>query len=165
MLVDSIILMISLGALFTGFRRGFLRSLLSTLGYIGGGVLGLWIALRYSEKIESDVYRIGVIVLAIFVAGEMGRRVFGAMAKYFRTRILWAPLKFIDSLAGSALELARTALITYLVISILLWSPWPSVRSAINESSIYPRVAKELPVPAKQLRSEIEKRLSLTLPT
>ncbi len=164
MLVDAIILLIGLGAVITGFRRGFLHSLLSTVGYIGGGILGLAVALHYSQKIENDIYRIAVIVLAIFVAGEFGRRTFGLLAKYFRTRILWSPLKFIDSIAGTALELVRTAIITYLVISVLLWSPWASVRSAINESTIYPRIAKKLPSPINQLRSEIEKRLSLTLP-
>ena len=153
MVVDALIVLVALGAVVTGFRRGFLHSLLSTVGYIGGGILGLAISLHYSERIENDIYRIGAIVLAIFLFGEIGRRVLGLLAKYFRTRILWAPLKFIDSLAGVALELARTTLITYLVISVLLWSPWAGVRSAINESSVYSRISKELPNPAKQLRN------------
>lgn len=163
MLVDAAIVLIAIGAVITGYRRGFLHALLSTVGYIGGGILGLAIALKYSGQVENDIYRIGVIVMAIFVAGEIGRRIFGMLAKYFRTRILWAPLKFVDSLAGVALEVVRTTVVAYLVISVLLWSPWTSVRSAISESTIYPRIAKELPTPIRQLRSEIEKRLSLTL--
>jgi uncharacterized membrane protein required for colicin V production len=164
MVVDVILILIALGAVFTGFRRGFLQTLLTTVGYIGGGVLGLALALHFAAQVHSDINRIGAILLSIFLMAEIGRRVLGLLANYFRTRILWAPLKFVDSLAGVVLELLRATLISYLVISVLVWSPWTSVRTAVQESTIYPRITKQLPEPIKQLRSEIEKRLSLNLP-
>lgn len=164
MLVDAAIVLITLGAIFTGFRRGFLQTLLTTVGYIGGGVLGLALALHFAPDVHSDINRIGAILLSIFLMAEIGRRILGLLAHYFRTRILWAPLRFIDSLAGVGLELIRAIFITYLVISVLLWSPWTSVRTAVQESTIYPKITKQLPTPVNQLRKEIEKRLSLNLP-
>jgi uncharacterized membrane protein required for colicin V production len=164
MLVDVILVLIAFGAVFTGFRRGFLQTLLTTVGYIGGGVLGLTLALHFASQVHSEINRIGAILLSIFLMAEIGRRVLGLLANYFRTRILWAPLKFIDSLAGVVLELVRATLITYLVISVLVWSPWSSVRAAVRESTIYPKITKHLPTPVKQLRSQIEKRLNINLP-
>ncbi|MCX6431010.1 MAG: CvpA family protein [Actinobacteria bacterium] len=164
MVIDVILVLIAVSAVFTGFRRGFLQTLLTTLGYIGGGVLGLALSLHFASQVHSNVNRIGAVILSIFLMAEIGRRVFGLLAKYFRTRILWSPLKFLDSLAGVVLELVRAILISFLIISVLLWSPWTPVRSAVRESTIYPKIAKQLPTPIKQLRSEIEKRLSISLP-
>ncbi len=163
MLIDVLLILIAIGSVFTGFRRGFLQTLLTTVGYIGGGVLGLALALHFAAQVHSQINRIGAILLSIFLMAEIGRRVFGKLANFFRTRILWAPLRFIDSLAGVALELVRATLITYLVLSVLLWSPWNSVRSAVRESTIYPSITKELPEPVKNFRSEIEKKLSTNL--
>jgi uncharacterized membrane protein required for colicin V production len=163
MLVDAILILIAIGAVVSGFRKGFLQTLFTTFGYVGGGVLGLAIALHFAGDLHSDMNRVGAVVLSIFVMAEVGRRVLGMAAKFFRTQILWSPLKFIDSLAGVVLELLRVTLITYLTISVLLWSPWNSVRSALKQSTIYPKITQQLPAPIAQLRSEIEKKLSSTL--
>ena len=164
MVIDVILVLLAISAIFTGFRRGFLQTLLTTIGYIGGGVLGLALSLHFASQVYSSVNRIGAIILSIFLMAEIGRRVFGLLAKYFRTRILWSPLKILDSLAGVVLELVRATLISYLIISVLLWSPWTPVRNAVRESTIYPKITKQLPTPIKQLRSDIENRLSISLP-
>ena len=164
MVIDVILVLLAISAIFTGFRRGFLQTLLTTIGYIGGGVLGLALSLHFASQVHSSVNRIGAVILSIFLMAEIGRRVFGLLAKYFRTRILWSPLKFLDSLGGVVLELVRATLISYLIISVLLWSPWTPVRKAVRESTIYPKITKQLPTPIKQLRSDIENRLSISLP-
>ena len=58
MVVDVVLILIALGAVFTGFRRGFLQTLLTTVGYIGGGVLGLALSLHFAGQVHSNVNRI-----------------------------------------------------------------------------------------------------------
>ena len=159
MLVDAVLVILLLLAMIAGFRRGFLQTVFSTIGYIGGGVLGLALALHFAADVHSTFNRIGAIILAIFLMAEVGRRLLGALANFFRARILWTPFRFIDSLAGVLLELLRVAVISYLVITVMLWSPWRGVRSAVAQSTIYPILNERMPAFVTQLRVEVERSL------
>lgn len=158
MIVDILLVLMAFGAVISGYRRGFLQTLFSTIGYIGGGILGLALALNFSSKVHSSVNRFLLVIFAIFLMAEIGRRLFGSLAKFFRARLLWSPFRFIDSLAGVALELARVIIFAYLLISVALWSPWAFARHAVAQSTIYPRMQKQMPHVLDQLRKDIEKK-------
>ncbi len=163
MIIDLLLIASAVGAVFSGFRRGFLQSLLSTIGYIGGGVAGLALALHFVSNVHNTVNRFASIIVAIFLVAEIGRRVFTWLGKFFHTKILWGPLRFIDSLAGVALELARVAEIAFMIVSVILWSPWTSARKAVAESTLYPKISKQMPHVLDQLRLDVEKKLKINL--
>lgn len=162
MIVDILLLLSAFGAIISGFRRGFLHTLFSTVGYIGGGVLGLALALHFAADVQSALNRFIAVILSIFIVAEVGRRLLGYLAKFFRTRIMWSPLRLIDSLAGVILEMIRVTVISYLLISVILWSPWSTARTAVAESRIYPKITERMPQVLVQLRSDIEKNLKIT---
>ena len=164
MIVDIALVLLAIIAVVSGYRRGFLHTIFTTVGYIGGGILGLVLSLHFVANMQSSVNRFLVTIIAIFLMAELGRRILGSVAKFFRTKILWAPFRFIDSLAGVILELIRVAILVYLLISVILWSPWASARNAVSESTIYPKLTKAMPHIFSQLRADIEKKLSVTLP-
>jgi len=162
-IIDILLVGAALWAVFSGFRRGFLQSLLSTIGYVGGGVAGLALALHFANKLHSDVNRFASVLVAIFLVAEIGRRIFTWLGKFFHTKILWGPLRFIDSLAGVALELARVAVVAFMIVSVILWSPWTSARKAVSESTLYPKISKQMPHVLDQLRVDVEKKLKINL--
>ncbi len=163
MLVDAILVLTAVGAVISGYRRGFLQSLFSTIGYIGGGIVGLVLGLDFTSKVHSTLNRFLIVFFAVLFFAEIGRRLLGMLATFFRARLLWAPLRFLDSIAGVALELVRVTIIAYLLIAVALWSPWSFAKDAIVESKIYPQMKKEMPHALDQLRVEIEKKLG-TIP-
>lgn len=163
MLVDGVLILSAVGAVISGFRRGFLQSLFSTIGYIGGGILGLGLGLDFTSKVHSSLNRFLLVFFAIFLCAEIGKRVLGMLATFFRARLLWSPLRFIDSVAGVALELVRVTIFAYLLIALALWSPWPFAKHAIAESKIYPQMKKQMPHALDKLRADIEKKLG-TIP-
>jgi len=164
MIIDIILILCAAGAVYAGYQRGLLRTVLSTIGYIGGGVLGLLLALNFLEDVPTNFNRFMAVIVAIFLTAELGRRLVGSLAKFFRSKILWAPLRFIDSIAGVTLELIRLAVIAYLVISALVWSPWQAARESVSDSKIFAKASEYQPKIVDQLRSEIEKVLSISLP-
>lgn len=163
MLVDAILILTAIGAVISGYQRGFLQSLFSTIGYIGGGILGLALGLDFTSKVHSTLNRFLLLLFAILIFAEIGRRLLGMLATFFRARLLWAPLRFLDSIAGVALELVRVTIFAYLLIAVALWSPWSFAKDAIADSKIYPQMKKEMPHALDQLRVEIEKKLG-TIP-
>jgi uncharacterized membrane protein required for colicin V production len=145
MIVDIAIALLALGAIKRGYSTGFLATIFRTLGYIVGGVAGLYFSLQFVASWDSIIKQIVAVLVAIFLGAQLGLFVFGKAAKFFHARLLWKPLKAIDSLAGVALELIRIVVIGYLVLTTLLWSPWSPVKTQINDSQIYAQLDTHLP--------------------
>ena len=161
MYVDIAFALIALGAVIRGFKTGFLATIFRTLGYIVGGVAGLYFSLQYVATWDSVIKQIGAVLVAIFLGAQLGLFIFGKAAKFFHARILWKPLKAIDSLAGVALELIRIVIIGYLVLTTMLWSPWGQVKSQINESQIYAQLDVRLPSVITDLKDRANELLNL----
>ena len=145
MFLDIALALLALGAVMRGYRNGFLATIFRTLGYIVGGVAGLYFSLQYVASWDSVIKQIGAVLVAIFLGAQVGLFIFGKAAKFFHARILWKPLKAIDSLAGVGLEVIRLVVIGYLVLTTMLWSPWGQVKEQINESRIYAQLDQRLP--------------------
>ena len=160
MIVDIALALLALGALKRGYSNGFLATIFRTLGYIAGGVAGLYFSLQLVATWGSLINQIVAVLVAIFLGAQVGLFVFGKLAKFFHARLLWKPLKAIDSLAGVALELTRVIVIGYLVLTTLLWSPWGQVKTQINESQIYAQLDERLPSVFTDLKERADKILT-----
>jgi len=109
---------------------------------------------------DSLIKQVIAVLVAIFLGAQVGLFVFGKAAKFFHARLLWKPLKAIDSLAGVALELIRIVVIAYLVLTTLLWSPWSAVKNEVNESQIYAQLDERLPSVITDLRERANELLN-----
>lgn len=163
MVVDIALALLALGALKRGYSNGFLATIFRTLGYIAGGVSGLYFSLQFVASWGSLVNQIVAVLVTIFLSAQVGLFAFGKLAKFFHARLLWKPLKGIDSLAGVALELTRVVVIGYLVLTTLLWSPWSQVKTQINESQIYAQLDERLPSVITDLKERANELLNLHL--
>ena len=145
MFVDIALVLLALGAIKRGYSNGFLATILRTFGYILGGIAGLYFSLQLVSPWGSLLKEIVAVLVAIFLGAQVGLFIFGKAAKFFHARILWKPLKAIDSIAGVALELTRVTTIGYLVLTTILWSPWGEVKKQVNDSQIYAQLDQHLP--------------------
>ena len=145
MLFDLVILGSILATSIIGYRNGLIRTLFKFVGFVLGGVLGIYLSLRFSHSWTLDVKRIGFVIIAIVAGGYLCSFLAGALAKGMRATIFRGPLAFIDSVAGAALEVARTVIALYLIATVLLWSPWESAQNQITESKILPKIQPYIP--------------------
>jgi uncharacterized membrane protein required for colicin V production len=160
MFVDIALALLALGAIKRGYSTGFLATVFRTLGYIIGGVGGLYYSLQLVASWDSLINQVVAVLVAIFLGAQVGLFVFGKAAKFFHARLLWKPLKAIDSLAGVALELGRVVVIAYLVLTTLLWSPWSPVKTQINESQLYAQLDERLPSVITDLKDRANELLN-----
>jgi len=145
MLTDIIIAAALIFSAVSGYRNGFIRTVFKLIGYIAGGVLGIYLALQLSHDWALDQKRIGFVIIAIIGGGFIGSLAGGSLAKGLRSTIFRGPLALIDSLAGAILEIVRTIIIIYLIATVLLWSPWNSVQAQVSESQILRKVQPFIP--------------------
>lgn len=145
MLADLVIIAAIVVTSIIGYRNGFIRTLFKFIGFLLGGVLGIYLSLKYSHDWTLDIKRIGFVIIAIVGGGYLCSFIGGLLAKGLRATIFRGPLAFIDSVAGAALEIVRTVIALYLIATVLLWSPWVSAQNQITESKILPKVQPYIP--------------------
>jgi uncharacterized membrane protein required for colicin V production len=145
MLADIVITGSILITAVIGYRNGLIRTLFKFIGFVLGGVLGIYFSLKFSHDWTLDIKRIGFVIIAIVGGGYLFSFIGGVLAKGLRASIFRGPLAFIDSVAGALIEIARTVIALYLIATVLLWSPWQSAQSQITESKILPEVQPYIP--------------------
>jgi len=154
--VDIILALLILGSFIRGYRAGFLKSVFSMVGYVGGGVLGLAASWNYLKDWQSVFGKFGLLLVAIAIGSSIGQWVFSKFAEFFHNRILFGPFRWLDSLLGSAFSVIRTALMAYLIAIICLATPWQWADKNIPNSGIYQEIDKYTPMIIKNVTTKIK---------
>ena len=152
-LINAIALVI---AGFTGFKNGLLQSIFKTAGYIAGGVVGVAITVEVMSKWSSTLAKAGGAIILILLLATIGEFILGKLGLGFRKALLIAPLKFIDSLLGGVLSIARTAFIAYLLAVILVATSWSFGDKYIATSNFYTYTILYEPKFVKNIRIEVD---------
>ncbi len=74
---DLIVLISLLIAAISGFKLGFLQSLFKSIGYIAGGVLGVFIAANYLSNLDSILIKVLSSVVIILLSAVISQYVLG----------------------------------------------------------------------------------------
>jgi len=139
-----------------GFKNGLLQSIFKTIGYIAGGVIGVAIAVEVMSKWSSTLAKASGTIILILLLATIGEFILGKVGLGFRKVLLIAPLKFIDSLLGAFLSIARTAFIAYLLAMILIAIPWSLGDKYVATSKIYSYTDSHLPKIVKDISIKVD---------
>ena len=148
MIFDAIVLLALVAQTISGFREGFLKSILKTVGYIAGAIGGLYVAVQYDQS--------AWVILAIFVGAGIGSFLGSVIAKALKFTILRGPSGWINSMIGGLLGALKIALLTYIVGTVLLIAPWPTGQNTVSASKIYNKLDIYAPQALSDLRDRIE---------
>jgi len=157
--VDLIVILILLFAFYGGYRNGLIKSIFSTIGYIAGGVLGLASTVNYLSTWQSELQKVGLALLAMLLGATLGEFLLGKIGSLFRKALYVPPFKFIDSLLGAGLFVARASFVLYLVATLLVVSSWSLADDYIKPSKVYTYTESHLPSVMKEIRAEMDKLL------
>ena len=155
MIFDLIFVLVALGALFTGFKNGLVKTILRGVFFVAGAIAAVYFVI---EKNQS-----GWLILAIIAGAYAGAFLGTLIAKSLRITIIRGPLRLIDSLGGALLEVTKYVLLFYVIGTILLWAPWASGQNQISESKVYLQINKHAPGILADVRRNIEKALETNL--
>jgi len=154
--VDAILLIALIASFIRGYRAGFLASIFSMIGFVGGGLLGLYLALHIIKNWGGVVGHLFLIVAVVSIGSAIGERIMKSFAKFFHGKILFGPFKWIDSLLGAAFSIIRTAILLYIMAVLLLATPWSWAHQNIPTSQSYKYVQKAMPGIVKDVTKEVK---------
>ena len=156
---DLLIVLVLLISFYSGYKKGLIKTIFRTAGYIAGGVVGLALAVKYLATWESQTQKVAFALLAIFIGASIGEFLLGKIGSLFSKILFVPPFKLIDSLVGAAISTLRAAFILYLVATLLVFSTWNIADKYIKPSKLYDYADSHLPSVMDEVKSEIVKLL------
>lgn len=153
-IVDVVIILFLLTALFRGREVGFVRQLCSTIGFFGGLWLGtvlapLFIRLAHTQASRS-ILTLAVTLGSAFLFLTIGEYVGIVLKNKFQAKAV----NHLDNGFGSVLAVISMLIGVWLSASILLSLPSTGLQSAIRSSAIASTLIRKLP-PASTLIADI----------
>jgi uncharacterized membrane protein required for colicin V production len=148
MIFDIVAIVVLVLAIVSGYRDGFVKSLLRSIGYIAGAIAGLYLALQYNQS--------AWVILAIILGAVVGTWLGSLVAKALKITIVRGPLAWINSLVGALLDGVKVIIVIYLVGTVLLWAPWATGQNEVSKSKVYLEINTYAPSIILELKKQIE---------
>ena len=152
---DYLILVLLVVSAYSGFKAGLIQAVFKTIGYIAGGVVGVGIAIKYLDSLNSKIYLLGGLILSVIIFALLGEFLLGRLGLLFRKALFIPPFKFIDSALGGALSVIKFGVITYLISTILVASPIALADKYITPSKSFTYADTHLPKVTMDLKQEV----------
>ena len=140
MILDIALLIAGIIAIATGYNRGALATLLSIIGYVGGGVAGFAAANWYTGEWKGLASIIALHLIGIFLGASAGKWILEKTGVGIHKRILFGPFKFVNAVLGAALSLAQAAVVAFVILTLINYLPWELPHSIIEGSQIYEEI-------------------------
>jgi uncharacterized membrane protein required for colicin V production len=141
MILDIALLVLGIIAIATGYNRGALATIFSIIGYVGGGVAGFAAANWYTSNWKELVSVIALHLFGIFIGASIGRWILEKTGIGIHKRMLFGPLKFLNSIGGATLSLAQAALAAFVIVTLIDYLPWSLPHSIIEGSKVYKEIS------------------------
>jgi uncharacterized membrane protein required for colicin V production len=161
LIFDVVVFISVLITAISGYKLGFLQSLFKTIGYVAGGVTGVFIAANFLSETNSIVIKVLISVVIILLSAVAGQFILGKIGLIIHKGLLFAPFKAIDSLLGSLLSAIKTAIIFYIIATLLLATSWQLANDYIKDSNFYTAADKYLPRVITDIKIEAKRIINL----
>jgi S1-C subfamily serine protease len=145
MLLDILIIIFCISALYRGREIGFVRQLFSTLGFFGGLFLGAWLE-QYTIRIAHTQTSRTIITLATTIGCAMILLTIGEyIGIRLKHKVLLKRINKYDNGFGGVLSIASLLLTVWLVAAVVSSLPLPTFQTDIAKSRIVSALNKALP--------------------
>ena len=142
-----------------GFRRGILRTVLSLIGLVVGGIFGTYLSPAIQSFISNSTFafRPTIGLASIILGASLGMFLFGLLGSFLRVVLLPFPfMKTIDSLIGLGLALLAVVMISSTLASAAKVIPNETVNRLFSESKVIKQIEVYLPTNFRQTAEKIQ---------
>jgi S1-C subfamily serine protease len=142
----GLLVLIALFAI-SGYRQGFVVGLLSFVGFVGGGVLGVVIAPPLVKSVvEGQAQQALLAIVVAFLAATFGQLIASSAGAVLRNRVTGDNARAVDA-AGGAIVSVLSLLLVVWFIGLVLLNPTNYVwlNRQVNESAVLKGVNDAMP--------------------
>jgi len=154
-LVDLLIIVLVIGALFRGLSLGFVRQFFSTVGFFGGLLLGAALEPHVINLVHSSTSRLILSLVVTFGPAFILLSVGEFVGVIIKRKLQFKnSLNHVDNSFGAGLAIVSLLAVVWLSATILVSLPYQNLQSNIRGSAIISLLDQNLP-PAPNIIADI----------
>ncbi|MFG3247551.1 MarP family serine protease [Streptomyces sp. NPDC048187] len=150
--LDILLLLAAVWFAIVGFRQGFVVGILSVIGFLGGGLVAVyllpvvWDALTDNAEVSTTAAVVAVVV--VIVCASVGQALTTHLGNKLRRYITWSPARALDATGGALVNVVAMLLVAWLLGSALARTTMPTVGKEVRQSTVLAGVQEVLPAGA-----------------
>jgi S1-C subfamily serine protease len=135
-LLDVLIILFALSAIYRGFEIGFVRQLFSTLGFFGGLFLGAWLQNHTVNIAHTPAGKAAMTLLTTLGCALLLLTIGEYVGLRLKHRVMLKRVNAFDNGFGSFLSVVSLLISAWLLAAIVGSLPYQNVQSGIHSSHI-----------------------------
>lgn len=147
--LDVLLLLAAVWFAVVGFRQGFVVGVLSVIGFVGGGLVALYLLPvvwnRLSDGADPGTAGVIAAVAIVIVCASVGQALTTHVGNRLRGHITWSPARALDATGGALVNVLAMLLVAWLIGSALATTTLPTVAKEVRGSRVLQGVSEVLP--------------------
>ncbi|MEE1756808.1 MarP family serine protease [Streptomyces sp. SP18CS02] len=150
--LDILLLVAAVWFAIVGYRQGFVVGILSVIGFLGGGLVAVyllplvWGPLTDDAKVSTTAAVVAVVV--VIVCASVGQAFTTHLGNRLRRYITWSPARALDATGGALVNVVAMLLVAWLIGSALAGTSLPTLGKEVRNSKVLLGVSRVMPVQA-----------------
>ncbi|MFE3328045.1 MarP family serine protease [Streptomyces sp. NPDC059176] len=150
--LDMLLLVAAVWFAIVGYRQGFVVGILSVVGFLGGGLVAvyllpfLWDKITNEAEVTTSVAIVAVVI--VIVCASVGQAFTTHLGSRLRRHITWSPARAVDATGGAVVNVVAMLLVAWLIGSALAGTSLPTLGKEVRNSKVLLGVSRVLPAQA-----------------
>ncbi|MGP4047123.1 MarP family serine protease [Streptomyces sp. 2A115] len=147
--LDILLLVAAVWFAIVGYRQGFVVGILSVIGFLGGGLVAVyllpvvWGAVTDDAEVGTTAAVVAVVV--VIVCASVGQALTTHLGNKLRRYITWSPARALDATGGALVNVVAMLLVAWLIGSALAGTTLPTLGKEVRNSKVLLGVSRALP--------------------
>ncbi|MEV4684216.1 MarP family serine protease [Streptomyces kurssanovii] len=147
--LDILLLVAAVWFAIVGYRQGFVVGILSVIGFLGGGLVAvyllpvIWGALTEDSDVSTTAAIVAVVI--VIVCASVGQAFTTHLGNKLRRFITWSPARALDATGGALVNVVAMLLVAWLIGSALAGTSLPTLGKEVRNSKVLLGVSRVMP--------------------
>ncbi|KFK90150.1 colicin V synthesis protein [Streptomyces sp. JS01] len=147
--LDILLLLAAVWFAVIGYRQGFVVGILSVIGFLGGGLVAVYLLPVIWDRVTEDAevstaVAIGAVVVVIICA-SIGQAFTTHLGNKLRRYITWSPARALDATGGALVNVVAMLLVAWMIGLLLAGTSLPTLGKEVRSSSVLLGVDRVMP--------------------
>ncbi|MBT2225879.1 MarP family serine protease [Nonomuraea sp. NEAU-A123] len=157
-LLDLILIGLVIAFGISGYRQGFIIGVMSFVGFVGGAVLGVFIAPPIAKAVVGgDTPQALLAIVIVFLAATIGQFASSTIGAVVRSHVTWEPAKVADAVGGTFASALSVLVIAWLIGSLIVSTAFTPLVDQVKNSMLLTTVDDSIPQTARNWQQPFKK--------
>lgn len=150
--LDILLLVAAVWFAVVGYRQGFVVGILSVIGFLGGGLVAVYLLPVIWNEVTEDAtpgsFAAIAAVAIVIVCASVGQALTTHLGNKLRRYITWSPARALDATGGALVNVVAMLLVAWLIGSALAGTSLPTLGKEVRNSKVLLGVSRVIPAQA-----------------